>query len=221
MGKRGPEPKGEFSSKGATLSARITTETRRRLDEACRASNRSISQEVETRLRRSFEADAGAPETAKRFGSQETYAVLRLAAEIIKEIEALTGQSWRRDRFTHNMAVDALQVLLDLCRPEGSDEPPETFPSLSFVEMWQPETKAAFRDQLLRHPLQNIVYPAVQTVGKRVVAATESDEDDKVYQHIADAIGRHFAKPLPLDADFVEPMPKASKASTRKGGSRK
>ena len=57
MGKRGPHPKGEYGGKiarTAVLSTRLQPDTRARLSEAAKASGRSLSQELEHRLRGSF-----------------------------------------------------------------------------------------------------------------------------------------------------------------------
>ena len=57
MGKRGPKPKGEYGGKiarTAVLSTRLQPDTRARLSKAAKASGRSLSQELEHRLRGSF-----------------------------------------------------------------------------------------------------------------------------------------------------------------------
>ena len=60
MGKRGPEPKGEYGrriGRTAVLSTRLQPDTRNRLSGAAKANRRSLSQELEHRLRRSFVED--------------------------------------------------------------------------------------------------------------------------------------------------------------------
>jgi len=49
----GRKPQGEFHGKSTTMTTRITPMLRKALDEACEASGRSLSQEVEYRLAQS------------------------------------------------------------------------------------------------------------------------------------------------------------------------
>jgi hypothetical protein len=53
MGRRGPQPKGEYGGnigRAAVLSTRIQPDTRARLSQAAKANRRSLSQELEHRL---------------------------------------------------------------------------------------------------------------------------------------------------------------------------
>src|SRR6516164_3768972 len=88
MGKRGPQPKGEYGRKigrTAVLSARIQPDTRRRLVDATEASGRSLSQELEHRLRRTFIDDDKAVEF---YGSDRNEAVLKLVGVTIQSAAA-------------------------------------------------------------------------------------------------------------------------------------
>ena len=62
-GKPGPKPRGPFADKRRTLTTRITDRTRQRLEDAAAATDRSLSQEIELRLERSFERGDVALET--------------------------------------------------------------------------------------------------------------------------------------------------------------
>jgi hypothetical protein len=53
---RGARPKGEYAGKASWLSTRITGDLRAKLEGSAQKCGRSLSQEVEHRLRRSFEA---------------------------------------------------------------------------------------------------------------------------------------------------------------------
>ena len=53
-GRPGPRPRGPYADKRKTLTTRITTKTRERLDAAAKATDRSLSQEIEFRLEQSF-----------------------------------------------------------------------------------------------------------------------------------------------------------------------
>jgi hypothetical protein len=90
MGKRGPPPKGEYGGKvgrTAVLSTRLQPDTRRRLSEAAKANGRSLSQELEHRLRASFIQDDNVIDF---FGSQSNAAIVKLLGAVIQS----TGTSW-------------------------------------------------------------------------------------------------------------------------------
>jgi hypothetical protein len=124
MGKRGPKAKGDFSSKGATLSARITISTHERLKSLAKTSGASVSQEVEARLLRSFQDDADG--AYRDFGFNTEYWLLRLIAESIKETEGFTGRLWRDDAFTFQVMVAAMNSFLKAFRPPGKPVTPNT-----------------------------------------------------------------------------------------------
>src|SRR5437764_2003320 len=91
MGKRGPQPKGEYGTKigrTAVLSTRLQPETRALLIAATKTSGRSLSQELEHRLRRTFSEDKNAVEF---FGNQSNAAILKLIGAVIQS----TCTNWR------------------------------------------------------------------------------------------------------------------------------
>src|SRR6266571_4363521 len=100
----GRKPRGEFQGKTSALSTRITPVTRSTLEKAAAASGRSLSQEVELRLRRST-----APDDTRTKQIRAVGALARLAAE---EIERLTGASWLADRFTAEVLRHAVDQTL-------------------------------------------------------------------------------------------------------------
>ena len=84
MGKRGPQPKGEYGGKirrTAVLSTRLQPDTRARLSEAAKVSGRSVSQELEHRLRRTFTEDDKAVEF---YGNEPNAAVVKLIGAVIQ-----------------------------------------------------------------------------------------------------------------------------------------
>lgn len=90
MGKRGPQPKGEYGGKigrTAVLSTRLQQDTRKRLVAAKEASGRSLSQELEHRLRRTFIEDDKAVEF---YGGQSNAAIVKLIGAVIQS----TCSSW-------------------------------------------------------------------------------------------------------------------------------
>ena len=84
MGKRGPVPRGEYGgkiSRTAVLSTRLQPDTRARLSAAAKASGRSLSQELEHRLRSTFVQDDNAVDF---YGSQSNAAVVKLLGAVIQ-----------------------------------------------------------------------------------------------------------------------------------------
>ena len=140
MGKRGPQAAGEFSSKGATLSARITVGTRRRLEQAAKASGRSLSQEVEVQLGYS-----------PHEGQSTNRNLLWLIGKVIERTVQFTGQDWVRDAYTFHLMVEAVRVLLAKFRPEGTVAMPETIQLVSSLQ-GAADLKEEMRSILQRHP---------------------------------------------------------------------
>jgi hypothetical protein len=77
MAKRGAVPKGEYVGKSAVLSTRITPDLREGLQNAANKSGRSLSQEIEYRLRRSFGEDQ---KISDLFGSDSIFILVRMIA---------------------------------------------------------------------------------------------------------------------------------------------
>jgi hypothetical protein len=133
MGKRGPEPKGEFDGKSAVLSTRIRPDTKAALAEAAKASGRSLSQEIEFRLRRSFAEDE---KIDLGFGDEQTFAVLRTAAMAVKTsrftTEVASGGHWLSDAWAFERVVATVFRVLWAFRPAGDAVPPATFKARQF-----------------------------------------------------------------------------------------
>lgn len=102
------------------LSVRVAPELHQRLARV--AGGRTISQEIERRLRQSFEADA---EIKSRFGSMFLYQLFRLLAVNIDSIEAQTLGLFPRDRFTYDTVRHCLDTWLDYMRPRGRARVPK------------------------------------------------------------------------------------------------
>ena len=90
MGKRGPAPRGEYGGKigrTAVLSTRLQPDTRTRLSAAAKANKRSLSQELEHRLRGSFIDEE---KVVDFYGSQSNAAIVKLLGAVIQS----TCTSW-------------------------------------------------------------------------------------------------------------------------------
>jgi hypothetical protein len=110
----GRKPRGEFRGKSAALSTRITEATREALDRAAAASGRSLSQEIELRLRHSIAPDEERGTHIKAAGE-----LTKLAAE---EIERVTGAHWLTDRFTADAVRHAVDQVLSHFAPPTDAE---------------------------------------------------------------------------------------------------
>jgi hypothetical protein len=91
--RRGRPPKGDFHNKSAVFSTRITPETRAAIEAAADASGRSISQEVEQRLKDSFRAGR----TCLDKMSDHAKGLAILVGILADRLETLSGLSWRTD----------------------------------------------------------------------------------------------------------------------------
>jgi hypothetical protein len=125
MGKRGPQPKGEYGRQGdrtAVLSTRLQPDTRSRLVAASHASGRSLSQELEHRLRRSFIEDDKAVEF---YGSGQTAAIVKLIGAVIQSTNTTISPrstkqyEWLKDQFVFDNVMMAIRHVLLWFRPGG------------------------------------------------------------------------------------------------------
>ena len=96
----GRKPKGEFAGKSATITTRIQPRTRAALEAAANAGRRSLSQEVEFRLRASLQK----PTKAQR----RNQALAFLITIAVESIEEQTGRSWLDDPFTGGAVQHAI-----------------------------------------------------------------------------------------------------------------
>jgi hypothetical protein len=119
--KVGAPPKGEYVDRKSTLTTRITSELRGALDTAAAQSGRSLGQEVERRLRRSFDEEQRIIET---LGGRENYAILRLISCVLDS----HGGDWRVDEANFDYIVAATALVLRLFGPRETR--PEIIPLL-------------------------------------------------------------------------------------------
>jgi hypothetical protein len=123
MGRRGPPPKGEYGGKigrTAVLSTRLQPDTRARLVEEKKASGRSLSQELEHRLRRTFIEDDKAVEF---YGTEQNAAVVRLIGATIQSAAARIStkgkNEWLKEQWLFDDVMDAIAHTLLWFRPGG------------------------------------------------------------------------------------------------------
>ena len=135
--KRGPR------KKAASFNTRITPELRGKLDQAAAGSKRSLSDEIEERLARSF---AFQDESLKIFGSRQDYAACRLFADLMHRLFVATGRSWREDAWTADQLRAGVVRLLDALRPEGEAVQP-------VLKRYASETAAKLGEQFAGYAL--------------------------------------------------------------------
>ncbi len=85
---------GDVLGKRYPLNMRTTKQVRDQLEAAALAAGRSLAQEVEYRLQRSFEREAWG---AEAFGGPENAALAQLIGAALKTIERHFGKRWNED----------------------------------------------------------------------------------------------------------------------------
>ncbi len=105
--RRGPSPRGPYQDKRANIATRVTHQTRTALEEAADASGRSLSQEIELRLERSFERERTLQETLElRFGRQTATLLFLMGREIGSRVRGADIQRTGVPRDAHSDWVD-------------------------------------------------------------------------------------------------------------------
>src|SRR3546814_727442 len=124
MAPRGRAPQGEYSNKLATLSTRITEDLRRALETAKTESGRSLSQEIEARLRASFENERAISDA---FGDRQTYAVMRIIGGVLDALRnpGEDRPDWLDDPYAHDAMVGAVLNVLEVFRPRSEEHTSE------------------------------------------------------------------------------------------------
>jgi hypothetical protein len=145
---RGRRPQGNYKGKSKVLSTRITTEIREAIEASARAKGHSLSQEIEHRLRRSFDEDQSMIE---RFGGRRNYSVLRLISSYMDAMHNPINleASWLDDPYIFAQLARAIMVMLDQLRPAGDPMPPITSALALAPDTYQ-------GDQIAAHLLQAV-----------------------------------------------------------------
>jgi hypothetical protein len=167
---RGRIARGEYVNKSRVLSTRIREDTRKALESAAAKSKRSLSQEIEFRLRRTLADDI---DVSNRFGTRQNYAVLRMIS-CFMDFYSASGAgtvSWLDDPFLFEKTKRSINHALEAVRPPGEIKGPEGFDwisaddlalvqsgrdaavFLSAVKYAEPPDPAAKRDD--DHPISN------------------------------------------------------------------
>lgn len=162
--RRGRPPKGHYRDKAATLTTRITPKLRTALDREAKLAHRSLSQEVEWRLRNTFDPELRRDrrdQLAEVFGGHETFALLLLLGQVIQSVEFMTTRKWHDDAYTREQVQQATAEVLTALGPRGEAEPPKsmTFPHEqtppSYAAAWGVLTQVRMASEETPIPEQN------------------------------------------------------------------
>jgi hypothetical protein len=113
------------ATKTGVLSLRIDPGIRSRLEAAAAENGRSLTQEIEDRLQRTFQADDSRQHVFAGFGSRQNFAVCRLIGDLMVHVSAAAGRSWISDAWTADQVRQGIDYLLRQLRPAGDSSPPE------------------------------------------------------------------------------------------------
>ena len=142
--KRGPTPQGEYAGKSSVLSTRITADLRDWLEKASKRSGRTLSQEIENRLRETFREEK---ELTDRFGTYRTALVLQVVALVLNAMRNPENPNaeWLDDPHAFQLAKDAINHTLEAIRPK---EPVNPFLAAGLDMTQDPESAslATWRD---------------------------------------------------------------------------
>lgn len=124
------------------LSMRTTNDGRQRLTDAAEANGRSLSEEIENRLERSFQKD----DLCGGFGNA---AFVDLMGAVIRDVEANAGLSWRHDKHTWEIVRDRIVAEIDRRLPgkeastsKKSDQPVPSKKLKKRIILEYPKTKS-------------------------------------------------------------------------------
>lgn len=118
--KRGRPPLPPGEGKKVPLNMRTTRKVRDRLEAAAIDTGRSLTQEVEYRLQRSFEDEDAIFES---FSGEHTYRLMKLLGAAVGVTENTTGKQWNQDAKTFASVEGTIDLILKaLPFEEGAEE---------------------------------------------------------------------------------------------------
>jgi len=160
---KGPAPRGEYVGKSSVFSTRIRPDLRQKLEQGAKKSGRSLSQEIEHRLRRSFVEDE---KIAERFGDRKTFLLLELMAKAIqfKDADGQPGR-WLESPDDFEIAIAAALAVLEAVRPKG------------FVDRDNPFLQVATRGQA--ENIASEIWRAIQDANPALPLNKGSREDHR------------------------------------------
>ena len=182
----GAKPRGPFKGKSATLTTRITPETRAELERSAQEQGRSLSQEVEFRLK-AFVGQTRKPAHIR--------SLAKAVSLLVTQIEQKTGRRWLNDPFTADAARQGIAALLARISPASDGPvpvPPDIesyaakFPSFG-VTLKSPMSLGAFEAEVLLYlienaPLSNYEMPGLEFPAPHGLSSIRRDlfGEDKI-----------------------------------------
>jgi hypothetical protein len=105
-------------ARSAMLTARVYPDLKADLERACERSGKTLSDEIEERLRRSFSKREDA------FGDDRTRWFALLVARLATRINGRLGLHWRDDRWAYEALLAGIPALLSMMAPKGEAKMP-------------------------------------------------------------------------------------------------
>jgi hypothetical protein len=210
----GPVPKGEYSGMSAVLSTRITPDLRSWLEKASKQSGRTLSQEIENRLRQTFVDEE---KLADQFGSYRTALILRVVANVLNGMpnpENLNAE-WLDDAVAFDRGIDTLLWTLRAVRPKEPEDAQRLQDIKDFdakpgsIHDWLPVWNPAMNSFKVWHEIAD-VSPALPlniklTRSQRLASIVKNKIPDVVERSKTDAAGAPWQ---PRPSPSPEPPPR-------------
>ncbi len=118
--RRGRPPLRPGKTKRASFTTRLTADLKQRLERDAAAEGRSLSEEIESRLERSFHVEE---ERYREFGSELTFHFMKLLSAAVTMTETATGKKWLGEGSAMETTMAALAAMNGILHAYGSASP--------------------------------------------------------------------------------------------------
>ncbi|MDA1101827.1 MAG: hypothetical protein O2967_22950 [Proteobacteria bacterium] len=121
--RRGRPPLSPEKRKRNNVTLRLRDGLKKQLEEQAATMGRSLSEEIEFQLERTFLTDKARRDREDRaFGGAHTHALVRLFGDTIKDVETWTGGTWAEDQYTFDQVRLGINTFMDALRPTETDD---------------------------------------------------------------------------------------------------
>jgi len=144
-------PRKISGGKTAIFSTRITPELRQELERSAAASGITLTQEIVSRLRRSFDLDKEREQIFQKFGGHQNYAVCLLFSGLMEDVSRAAGKRWTDDPWAYKQVRQGILRLLDEWCPPGEVKQP-------VLREYPPELAQRIGEFLAGHLLANLSF---------------------------------------------------------------
>ncbi|WP_162913433.1 hypothetical protein [Rhodospirillaceae bacterium SYSU D60014] len=127
------------------FSIRMDTNLRAALEREAKKKGQSLREEIEHRLRNSFEAGlqrSWDERLSEMFGGRENLGLMLAACQLIRWIEIDTGRPWHADAFSTAQVSAGVAELIKVLGTKGDPSPPDNLPSYlrgQEDKLWEPK----------------------------------------------------------------------------------